>query len=221
MKKAPMTLPPRIEILLEEESAQMLVNGLSSKIFEDPEIEIEFHKLSIKPLRPESRKRLEDRLRAYNGMIQNGIPVGVVILIDEDREDCKALKQELERITQNVGLRTKTNPRGSKFHVVNRIVVEELEAWHFGDPSALKKAYPNLKFATLRKYARDPDGIPGGTWEKLEKLFKKARYSSFSKTEVAEKVSQYMRVDDGHNSSPSFQAFICGMRALANQLRAP
>ena len=53
----------------------------------------------------------------------------LVILIDEDREDCLELKQKLEEMAILSGLITKSSCQKNKsFQVLNRIVVEELEA---------------------------------------------------------------------------------------------
>lgn len=62
------------------------------------------------------------------------------------------------------GLQSKCAPQGQVFQVVNRIAVEELEAWFFGDWSALQAAYPRVP-ATIPQKARfrDPDAIVGGT----------------------------------------------------------
>jgi len=74
--------------------------------------------------------------------------------------------------------------------VLNRIVVEELEAWFFGDIEALATAYR----AFLQTSARKPIiGIPtlsvGGTWEALERVLQRAGYfgGGLSKIEVARK----------------------------------
>ena len=62
----------------------------------------------------------------------------LVILIDEDREDCLELKQKLEEMAILSGLITKSSCQKNKsFQVLNRIVVEELEAWFFGDVQAI------------------------------------------------------------------------------------
>ncbi|MGD0827532.1 MAG: DUF4276 family protein [Desulfobaccales bacterium] len=54
--------------------------------------------------------------------------------------------------------------------VLNRIAIEELESWFFGDGIALKTAYPGIP-ETLDKKSkyRNPDAIER-TWEALERL---------------------------------------------------
>ena len=92
--------------------------------------------------------------------------------------------------------------------VINRIVVEELEAWFFGDPVALHHAYPKLPQSLTQKARyRIPDQIAGGTWEALEQELQRVGYfmGGLPKIEVAKTVSQYM--EPQRNSSASFQLF--------------
>jgi hypothetical protein len=45
----------------------------------------------------------------------------------------------------SAGLITKSSCQKDKsFQVLNRIVVEELEAWFFGDVQAIRQAYPKV-----------------------------------------------------------------------------
>ena len=81
------------------------------------------------------------------------------------------------------------------FQVLNRIVVEELEAWFFGDVPAIRQAYPKVSanLANQQPY-RDPDAIKGGTWEALERVLKKAGYhlGGLQKKKASSDISQYM-----------------------------
>ena len=108
-----------------------------------------------------------------------------------------------------MGLLTKTAAdNGQCFQVVNRIAIEELEAWFFGDWSAVEAAYPRVP-ATLPQKAgfRDPDAVAGGTWEALERVLKKAGYFStgLRKVELARSVAVHM--NPPNNTSRSFQIF--------------
>lgn len=97
------------------------------------------------------------------------------MLVDEDREDCRTLKEKLEQSAERAGLRTKSRTSGAQFTVLNRIAVEELEAWFLGDVEALRVAYPGVS-ASLGAQAkfRDPDAVAGGTWEALERVLQRA-----------------------------------------------
>ena len=55
-------------------------------------------------------------------------------------------------------------------------LIEELEAWFFGDIAAIHAVYPRVSIHLgSRANFRDPDAIPGGTWEALERVFKRGR----------------------------------------------
>jgi Domain of unknown function (DUF4276) len=107
---------------------------------------------------------------------------------------------------------------GQVFHVVNRIAVEELEAWFFGDVPALTAAYPRVptSLGNQARY-RDPDQIAGGTWEALERVLQSAGYhlGGLPKVAVAGNVSEHM--DPDRNTSRSFQVFRDTLRRLAEE----
>ena len=119
---------------------------------------------------------LATRLRGYRHWLPKD--ARIIVLIDEDRQDCVALKAELEKIAHESGLVTRSQPApDGTFQVVNRVVIEELEAWFFGDPVALHTAFPRLP-ATLGESSayRNPDAIKGGTWEALRRVLQRAGY---------------------------------------------
>ena len=140
----------------------------------------------------------------------------VLVLIDRDNQDCRELKGQLERMAGDAGLVTKSRAGvDAQFEVANRIVVEELEAWFFGDVVALCDAYDRLSNSLARKRRyRDPDDIAGGTWEALHREMKRVGYyrEHFPKIEVARRVSKFM--DPARNRSASFQAFREAVEAL-------
>lgn len=149
--------------------------------------------------------RLPSRLQGYSSWIPTSWRI--IVIIDRDDEDCTELKNRLERIACDAGLRTRSTAGGGEFAVVNRLAIEELEAWFFGDWEAVVSAYPRVS-ATIPRQAkyRDPDNIAGGTWEAFERVLKKAGYfqTGLRKIEAARRVASQMNVD--RNSSRSFQA---------------
>jgi hypothetical protein len=161
-------------------------------------------------------KRLPNRLKGLSKWLPDELRV--LVLVDRDDDDCCELKQRLEKWAEEAGLATKSSPQGDKFQVLNRIAVEELEAWFLGDTEALLAAYPKVP-ATFpqRRGLRKPDAVGGGTWEALEKLLKAAGYypTGMPKTEVARAISKHMQL--GSNRSHSFQVFVSGLRAFAEQ----
>jgi hypothetical protein len=168
------------------------------------------------------KKDLQDnllsRLRGYRSWIKPDWYI--VVLIDRDKQDCHELKAELEDIASDAGFITKSiaGP-GKPFEVMNRLAIEELEAWFFGDNEALVAAYPGIPAALNQKAKyRNPDNITGGTWEALEKVLNKARYhlGGLKKIEAARLISQHMNPE--RNTSKSFQVFRDGLLSLSRHL---
>ncbi len=130
------------------------------------------------------------------------------MLVDRDEEDCKRLKARLEKICHTAGLISKTAAGTEQSaQVINRIVVEELEAWFLGDVTALRHAYPRLPDISQKAAFRNPDRIRGGTWETLERLLQKAGYykGGLPKIELAKTITPHMA--PACNTSESFQTF--------------
>ena len=199
------------EFLVEELSTEAALSNLVPNILEAE------HTFAVHPFQGKADllANLPARLQAYRTWLPKDWRI--VVLIDEDREDCKALKGQLEKAAKKAGLVTRTSTKGqSPFQILNRLAIEELEAWFFGDVLAVKAAYPRV-LATLSKKAkyRDPDSIVGGTWEALERELKKAGYypTGMPKIEVSRSVSRHMDVE--RNRSHSFQVFVNGLKACA------
>ena len=143
----------------------------------------------------------------------------IVVLIDEDRRDCHELKAKLEKAAEEAGFVTKSNAAPNEsFQVVNRLAIEELEAWFFGDIEALHAAYSRVSI-NLQYQARyrDPDAIRGGTYEALERLLIRAHYytGKLPKTEVAQNIAQHM--EPNRNRSKSFQVFVEGLKTCVGK----
>lgn len=159
---------------------------------------------------------LPARLRGY---ARQGDPAArVLVLLDRDERDCHELKARLEAAARGARLATKTAPgHDGRFQVVNRIVIEELEAWFLGDVPALRAAFPRLPEAlAARRGLRDPDAIRGGTWEALLRVLQQAGYfpgaTRLPKIDLARQIAAAMRPEA--NRSASFQAFCSGLGAL-------
>jgi len=166
--------------------------------------------------KPDFFKKVPNRLKGY----QASLPPDwkIVVLIDEDREDCLKLKKQLEDMAISAGLITKSScQKDRSFQVLNRIVVEELEAWFFGDVQAIRQAYPKVSpHLAKQKGYRDPDAIKGGTWEALERVLQKAGYhpGGLEKYKASSEISQYMNPES--NRSKSFQVFYQGLLEIIN-----
>ena len=154
-------------------------------------------------------KNLQNRL---HGLTNYFPPVDhLFVLIDRDQENCHDLKSRLETTAKNVGFVTRTMASGQSWQLVNRIVIEELEAWYRGDWEAVRAVYPgvNPNVARRSKY-RDPDAIRGGTWEALERLLKSEFPEGLRKSELARNVSKH--IDPRRSRSHSFKVFCAAVR---------
>jgi len=125
----------------------------------------------------------------------------------------------LERAAVQAGLITKSGVSSdSRFQVLNRLAIEELEAWFFNDIQALHTAHPriSLNLENRARY-RDPDSIIGGTWKALERELKKTGYfpGGLSKIKAAREILRFMAPE--RNRSRSFQVFRQGLIEMIQQ----
>jgi hypothetical protein len=199
-----------IEFLLEEESCAAALDKLLPQLLG---ADISFHHHVFQG-KPDLLAKLPERLRAYGKWITD--EYRIVVLLDRDDDDCQVLKARLDEMSARAHLRCRRDAdENGRFQVLNRIAVEELEAWFFGDVSAITQAFPRVP-PTLgsRRGYRDPDAISGGTWEKLERVLKDAGYyaGGMPKIEVARQIAGNM--DPSRNRSQSFCAFLQGLRLL-------
>jgi hypothetical protein len=191
-----------LHFYVEEESAEHALIELIPRILDPLGEDYGFDIFTFQG-KPDLLRKLPTRLKAYQH--RNWEDWRVFILVDRDGDDCRELKRKLEDIAQDAGLTTKTaSPTG--YQVVNRIVVEELEAWFFGDVEALCTAYTSVPttLAAQAKY-RDPDAIAGGTAEALERLLKDDHPNGLGKVRAAQDIARHMQPE--RNRSASFRAF--------------
>ncbi len=198
----------KLIVFVEEPSMEAALEFLLPKLLGD----VQFQIIRFQ-CKDDLLKKAPERLRGY----ASWLPVGwrILVLVDRDDDDCVELKAKLENMAAAAGLLTKTGAGNDQcFHVVNRIAIEELEAWFFGDWSAVRRAFPRVS-ATIPQKAgfRDPDAVAGGTWEAMERVLKKAGYFSagLRKLELARSVAEHMSPQN--NTSRSFQAFVGAVTA--------
>lgn len=197
-----------LEVLVEERSAEAALAALLPRILGQTSFAIYPHQGKRDLLR-----KLPERLRGYSRWLP--ATWRIAILVDQDDDDCQTLKQELESLAAFLGMPTPSQPTsGPLWTVVNRIAVQELEAWFFGDWEAVVRAYPRVspKVPARARY-RDPDAIPY-TWEALERELKRAGYfaAGLPKVTVARAVAEHM--EPSRNRSHSFQVFRSVLQAL-------
>lgn len=190
-----------VEVLVEEPSMEAALRLLLPKMLGATTFDVYAHQC-----KDELLARLPERLRGY----ANWLPTNwrIAVIVDRDDDDCTALKAKLEKMAIETGLMTRSRAEHRAYKVVNRLAIEELEAWYFGDWAAVKSAYPRVPstIPSQPKY-RDPDAIKGGTWEAFERILRKAGYfkGGLRKTEAAQNIAFYMNPTT--NTSKSFQVF--------------
>ncbi|MEW5722966.1 MAG: DUF4276 family protein [Thermodesulfobacteriota bacterium] len=199
-----------LEVLVEEPSVEEALKILIPKIT-GAEVSFSIHAHQGKP---DLLAKLGSKLNAY----KKWLPADhkILVLVDLDREDCRELKGRLEEAAARAGFVTKTASGGrSVFQVLNRIAIEELEAWFFGDVSAINQAYPRARpqLGLTAKY-RDPDAIKGGTWEALERELQRAGHHRGRLAKITAARDIAGRMDPDSNRSRSFQVFRDGLREL-------
>ncbi|PSF31077.1 hypothetical protein C7H19_23415 [Aphanothece hegewaldii CCALA 016] len=196
-----------IEFLVEEFSTQEFLLQILPTILKT-DITYDIHAFRGKS---DLLKKLPERLKGYKNWIPDDYRI--IVLVDKDDEDCQDLKSKLEGMALDTGFITKSTAQTHQpYQILNRIAIEELEAWFFGDINAIVSAYPGVSpnLGQKEKY-RDSDAIRGGTWENLEKVLQRAGHhkGGLEKVRAAREISQHMNLQ--MNRSRSFQVFYAGL----------
>lgn len=190
-----------VEVLVEEPSMEAAIRLLLPRVIGDVSFEVYTYQCKQDLL-----KRLPNRLRGYSSWLPEDYRI--VVLVDRDDDDCHELKDQLDQMANNAGFRLRNCVAGGYFQVVNRLAIEELESWYFGDWAAVQAAYPKLP-NTIPKQAkyRDPDAVTGGTWEAFERILRRYGYfqNGLRKIEAARAIAKYW--DPDANRSHSFKVF--------------
>lgn len=195
-----------LELLVEEPSMEAFLRGLLPRLLPEGR-SFEIHAFQGKD---DLLRKLAPRLRGY----AHWLPADwrILVVVDRDDDDCRALKARLDRIAAECGLRT--DRARADWQLVNRIAIEELEAWYFGDWAAVKAGYPRVSPRIPGQQAyRDPDAIAGGTWEAFERILQRHGYFSagLPKVQVARTLAAHVRPDG--NQSGSFRRFLHAMHS--------
>ena len=195
-----------LEVLVAEESMKRLLQQVLPRI-----IDVPFRVIAFSG-KTDLLTKLPGLLEAYRGWF--GGEQRLLIVVDRDDKDCRDLKRRLETMAGQAGLTLCHVSRHEPGVVLNRIAVEELEAWFIGDVAALSSAYPRVpeSLAGRRRFRQSDSG--GGTWEALEKVLNEAGYhrGGLRKIALAEDVGPHLNLDN--NRSHSFRAFVVGVRYL-------
>lgn len=181
----------RIVFLLEEYSMCVLFEGLMPRLFPGVPYLCVSH---------DGKKDLEKsfprKLKAWN---EPG--VRFCVIRDNDGADCRVLKQHLVELC----------PEDRRERCLIRIACQTLEAWCFGDPDALARAYQRPELGDIGRKAgfRDPDTIsnPSGKLQEFVEEFQKVSGARALGRELTRQ-----------NASTSFQALLAGIDRLAAEV---
>ena len=184
----------RIIFLLEERSMKVLLEGMLPRLLPG----IDFLCIPHEG-KQDLEKSIPRKLKAWR---EPG--VHFVVVRDNDGGDCLKLKQKLVNLCAGAG----------REDTLVRIAVQELDAWYFGDPTALALAFDNeqLRLIGRKKQYRDPDSISVPSVE-LEKLV-----PQFQKISGARLMAKYL--DSSDNRSHSFRVFMNGVVRLWSEMGA-
>lgn len=192
-----------VEFLVEEPSAELVLRELVPKIA--PRCTFGVRRFQGKQ---DLLRRLPGVLRGYATRL-SWEALRIVVLVDRDHDDCRELKRKLAGMGTEAGLRQDV--------IRYRVVVDELEAWFFGDVPALRAAYDRLPagLANQARY-RDSDAMSKAS-RALEDLLRSHGYhrQGLAKTTAAGDIAPYMDVEN--NRSQSFRAFRDGLRCLVSE----
>ena len=185
--------PDKDYFLLEEKSAQELLNSLLPRILER---KIPFQCIPHKgwgDLHANIPKKLD---KWHN--------VRFVILHDQDKKDCARLKS---RLLQMCAKKRRTD-------TIVCIACQELEAWYWGDLEAVAKAYPEFDPGKVenKERFRHPDKIVKPSKALHENL------PEFEKFTAAQDIGPHMKLEN--NKSPSFQYFVAAVRKVARDMNS-
>jgi hypothetical protein len=179
----------RLVFLLEEPSMRVLLEGMLPRLFPTLEFLCVSH-----DGKSDLEKSIPRKLKAWR------IPGDrFVVVRDADGADCKALKTALVTLCRE----------GDRPDTLVRIVCQELEAWYFGQPDALARAFNDeaLRGVGSRARFRQPDTISRPS-RQLAQLC-----PAFQKISGARRMAGALSFKE--NTSPSFRAFVTGIAGLA------
>lgn len=134
----------------------------------------------------------------------------VLVLVDTDDRHVAAFRRDLRQVLAHCQHAPRT---------VFGLATEEIEAWYFGDRTALLEAYPRADKKVLNKYQQD---AICGTWEMLADALVKGGSAAIKKQgfhkvgefkhECAQRIGPLMDVT--RNQSPSFGSTRQGVAEL-------
>jgi hypothetical protein len=181
----------RVEILVEEKSMKELLSILLPKILPEKWILDENYFIRSFEGKSDLQKNIPAKVKVLSNWHQQ--LNGVIILQDQDNEDCIILKRHLMSLCNT----------GNCLKLI-RIVCKELESWYLGDFNSIQLAYPSFNANRYRNKSkfRNPDICNASN--EIKKIL-----PGFQKVSSAKKIAPFL--DISNNKSESFNQFISGI----------
>jgi hypothetical protein len=152
----------------------------------------------------QGKQDLEKALTTALPRISRSRGARILILRDQDSENCKVVKERLQDLIKGK----------CKAPVLIRIVCRELESWFLEDLNAVKQAYPKFKPENYQNKAKfkkvDNIQSPNQLLRSLIPEYQKSKY--LLKLEVYANISPFL--DLSNNNSSSFNHTIAGIKNL-------
>lgn len=186
-----------IVFLLEERSAQEMLQGMLPRLFPDD--------LVVRYIVFEGKRDLENQLvKKLRGYCNPD--ARFVILRDQDSADCVAIKKHLvEKCSQ-----------ARKRHALVRIACHELESWYLADLAAVQQALSIRNLAAKQSKAkyRTPDTLANAA-EELEKITD----GLYHKVAGSRAIGPCL--DITNTRSHSFGVFVAGLKNSSQNIEEP
>jgi len=180
-----------VEILLEEPSMENFLREVLPKIL--PADYILDTNCFLRPHNGKSdlKKSIPKKIKTFSNYFE---PVKVIIIHDQDSNDCKRLKSALLNLCKKNG----------NCPVLIRIACKELESWYLGDMDAIEKVYPKFKAKAFRNMAkfRNPDSVQAS--QELSTII-----PEFQKGYASKNISKFISIEK--NTSASFSHMVTGI----------
>lgn len=183
----------KLVFLLEEPSMKAALEGVLPRLLPD---DVCFQLIPHEGI-SDLERSIPIKLRGWNEPDVHFI----VVRDQENHPDCKALKARIAALCAKAG----------RPDTLVRIVCRALESWFLADLSAVGSAFAKPRLA--RQQDRNPQRAPDNIVSPVQVL--KALVPAFQKTTGARAIGPHLDLDNAR--SPSFRAFIAGVRRLAAQ----
>lgn len=159
----------------------------------------------------QGKQDLEKALKTAVPSISKIPGARIIITRDQDNDDCKILKSNLEKLV--------TGKINCEYKI--RIVCKELESWFLGDLAAVEATYNRFKANQYSNRAdfRDVDGIPKPS-ELLRRIIPEySNLDSLPKLATAQRIGANM--DLNNNRSESFNQMVAAIKELTDPRTPP